>query len=129
MGFLRFGLLLSFIGVAVILTVFAIDLWIALPEFSLQISVVSVLLFSAFCLVIYWVARRLAASANLYKFNNVILMSIMGKLALTMAFLGIFRKIFMPESKYVYVPFLIIYIVYTIFETYFLTIIGKQKRV
>lgn len=129
MGIGRFLIILVVIGISSLTMVYLLNTFAQLPLFTLEISVASIILFSLFCVLIYFIAVNYAASRNLYKFNNVIVISILGKLALSMAFLGSFRKIYMPESKYVYVPFLIFYLVYTIFETYFLSIIGKQKKI
>ncbi|GAB1398136.1 MAG TPA: hypothetical protein PKN57_11190 [Saprospiraceae bacterium] len=128
MGFCKFFSSLLIIAALAIGLVTLLQYGGFLPSSAYEISLGSVGLFSVFCLIIYLVAVRLASSANIYQFNNVVLISVLGKLALTMAFLAVFRKIYMPESKFVYVPFLLFYILYTIFETYFLTIIGKQKK-
>jgi len=128
MGFCKFFSSLLIIAALAIGLVTLLQYGGFLPSSAYEISLGPVGLFSVFCLIIYLVAVRLASSANIYQFNNVVLISVLGKLALTMAFLAVFRKIYMPESKFVYVPFLLFYILYTIFETYFLTIIGKQKK-
>ena len=128
MGFCKFFSSLLIIAALAIGLVTLLQYGAFLPPSAYEISLGSIGLFSVFCCIIYLVAVRLASSANIYQFNNVVLISVLGKLALTMAFLAVFRKIYMPESKFVYVPFLLFYILYTIFETYFLTIIGKQKK-
>jgi len=127
MSFKRFFYLLASIGLISTLIVLGLSRFLRLDTLIKQMSLGSIIIFSFFCLVFFSWGKMLSESRNPYNFNNVIIMSTLSKMIISMAFLLSFKRIFNPDSKYVYVPFLIFYIVYAIFETYFLTILGKQK--
>lgn len=124
----RFFTTLIFITAGSLMLIFLTNFVTGLSPQILLISYFSVLFFTVFCIVFYLWGKKVADSNNPYTFNNVIVFSTLSKMILCLGLLLIFKKTFQPESKFVIVPFLFFYILYTIFETYFLTILGKAKN-
>ena len=59
-------------------------------------------------------------SKNKNAFTSVILMTTMAKMFLAILIIVIYVKVFEPDSRMFVFPFLGIYLIYTIFETYFM---------
>ena len=70
---------------------------------------------------------KTVGSTNKYSFNNVVLLSVGVKMMFAVIFLLVYREVVKPQSQYVAIPFLAIYIIYTIFETYFMTRLSNSK--
>lgn len=123
----RFFLWLSGIGIISFLIVFVLGKYFVLSYLAQLLSYWSICFFTVFCIVFFIWGKNLSKSKNLFRFNEVIVFSTLSKMLFSIIMLGAFKKIFQPNSKYVILPFIVIYLVYTIFETYFLTKLAKQK--
>lgn len=102
--------------------------YIPIEKELIQLSLLSTLFFSLFCIGIYFKAKAAIDSPNKYAFNNIIILSIAAKMFVSILFLLIYKKLLNPQSHYFVVPFLIIYVVYTIFETYFMTKLSNPNN-
>ena len=98
-----------------------------LDEELITMTWVSIICFTIFCLFIFYMGLKTVGSTNKYSFNNVVLLSVGVKMMFAVLFLLIYREVVKPQSQYVVVPFLAIYIIYTIFETYFMTKLSNSK--
>ena len=123
----RFYLQLGVISIVCLILTYLAGL-IAIDKELLQLSCYSILFFTLFSIVIYIKARIAVSSPNKFAFNNIIILSIGAKMFISILFLLIYKKLANPVSHYFVVPFLIIYIVYTIFETYFMTKLSNPKQ-
>lgn len=123
----RFFLWLSSIGIFSFLIVFVSGKYFKLSYLAQLLSYWSLSFFTVFCIVFFIWGKNLSKSKNLYRFNEVIVFSTLSKMLLSIIMLVAFKKLYQPSSKYVILPFIVIYLVYTIFETYFLTKLAKQK--
>lgn len=86
------------------------------------------LLFLFFNTGIFSYTSRLSAVSNPFAFNNVIAASFIIKLILSIGFLIMWNILVAPESKIHVVHYLIVYLIYTIHEVYFLTILAKKVK-
>lgn len=122
----RFAIQLTVLTVLVAAIISAVH---QLPEAqSFQaFSWLSLLLFVALTLIMYVFARRAARSANKYAFINFLLAMTFFKMLLAVG-IALVYKFNAPEPSRLFIAlFLGIYVVYTIFETYFMTQLSKMK--
>jgi len=70
---------------------------------------------------------RSARSTNRHKFTNTIVGFIFYKMMLSVAFVFIYVKVMKPSDSLFLIPFFIIYLCFTIFETYFMIKLGKMR--
>ncbi len=79
-------------------------------------------------MIMYYAGNIFAASSNKNLFSHFILLVVLTKmLSCILIVVGYFRKI-QPSSQLFLVPFAIVYVIYTIFETYFMAKIGNSSK-
>lgn len=78
-------------------------------------------------LLLFWVGRKLAGSSNRNAFTQFVMIALFAKMALTMAVLVAYLKLSEPASKYFILPFFVVYLAFTIYETYMLMNVGRIK--
>jgi hypothetical protein len=71
--------------------------------------------------------QRAARSTNKYFFSNLIMPLTFIKMFVAVAGLVVYKKIFHPETKFFLLPFFFVYVVFTIFETFFMVKLAKPK--
>jgi hypothetical protein len=76
---------------------------------------------------IYYLGVQAINSANKYSFNNLVVINMILKMIVSVLIILIYKQINEVESRGFIIPFLVIYLSYTIFETYFLTKLAKQS--
>jgi hypothetical protein len=86
----------------------------------LDISIYAMLLFSTFALAIYFISMKFINHRNKFLFGNIILISTFVKILLSMATIFTYYYLKAPVSKLFVFPFLVVYLIFTIFETIFL---------
>lgn len=99
------------------------------PAFSQDFvfSVTSLAFFVLLSLGMFLLAIKAAVSKDKNAFTSLIIGFTFAKLLLTVALVLVYKKIANPEGALFLVPFFLIYIVFTIFETVFMTKLGKIK--
>lgn len=109
-------------------TLSLIGLHFLLPEARQHwsLSVVSVLLFMAVCLMMFYAADNAVKSSNKSAFINLVSGSMFGKMVLTMIVLLIYKRVAQPDNQWFVGIFLWSYAVFTIFEVWFMTKIAKK---
>ncbi len=95
---------------------------IALSQFSpfqdtLYFSISSTFVFVIFTILVFHIGLRAVDSPNKNLFTGVAISSIFMKLVFILAFLFTYQAVVEPTSKHYLFPFILIYLVYTIFET------------
>jgi len=65
---------------------------------------------------------------NKHIFTSIILGSTLGKMMLSIILVALYYKFAMPTSKVFVIPFFIVYLIFTSFETWFMMKLGKQQR-
>ncbi|HNE29418.1 MAG TPA: hypothetical protein PLW66_09630, partial [Saprospiraceae bacterium] len=90
-----------------------------------KFAVASVLLFVTICVGLFYMGRNTARSKNKLAFNNVISLSVFGKMVISVAALFIYQKAAHPANEWFVAIFLLTYVVYTVFEVWFMTRLAK----
>lgn len=106
---------------------FTLSNFIAIQEY-LDLSIITVAMMVTLSLFVYFLSNKALNSENKGFFINVILINVMLKLFLSFALVVAYAKITQPESKYFVVPFLFIYLIFTVFETVFLSKQSKEAK-
>ncbi len=83
-----------------------------------------------FCLLsvfMYYAGRNAARSSNKNDFTNIIMGFTMGKMVLSFVLIFAYLKLVEPADKIFVLPFFSIYLIYTVFETYFMMKLGRTN--
>ena len=78
-------------------------------------------------ILLFVVGKKLAVSENKNAFTLFIMGAVFAKMMLSMAVLVVYLKFAQPASKYFILPFFVVYLAFTVFETYFLMKIGREQ--
>ena len=108
-----------------ILGVFFFDFVLG-KDIGLSFNLISILILLIFCAGMYYISISASKNSNKHLFSGITLVSIFVKIVLILAMLLIYTRIFTPDSRYFLLPFIFTYIVFTIFETYFLILNAKK---
>lgn len=111
-------------GTAVVLAI----LLSMLPEARIHsgFAVASILLFVLVCVGLYYAGRSTAGSSSKIAFTNLVSASVFGKMVLAVAVLFVYQQSAQPENQWFVGIFLLVYVVYTIFEVWFMTKLAKS---
>lgn len=77
---------------------------------------------------IFFYAYTTSKSDKLFSFNNVVSASFLIKLIMSIGFLLIWEKLYDPQTNTHLLNYIIVYIIYTVYEVYFLTKLANPKR-
>ncbi len=83
--------------------------------------------FMFFGIIVYEISTRASSSKNLYLFSQIFLISVLLKITLFVFIVILAIRKFGYEKKEIIIPALFIYLIFTIYETYFLMKISHQK--
>lgn len=100
-----------------------------IPQVKAQwgFSAAVMLFFVAICAGLYAAGASAAHSANKYAFTSLISLSVFGKMALSLAFLFVYREYAHPEDNWFVGIFLLAYGAYTVFEVWFMSKLARLK--
>jgi len=117
------------LAVVSILTLFAL---VALHEIEvlkphLMLSLLSLGLMTLVAAVLFVLGKKAVESSNKYAFIRLVMVSVLTKMFLFIGLIAVYVRFVEPESKYFVIPFLIIYIVFSVFETYVLYKLAMTK--
>lgn len=88
----------------------------------------SLLVFLLLCTGLYYAGRSAARSSSKLAFNNLISASVFGKLVLAVAVLFVYQQSAKPTNQWFVGIFLLVYVVFTVFEVWFMTHLAKENR-
>lgn len=77
--------------------------------------------------LMFYLGSKAAKSSNKYTFNNIIVGNMILKMFMCVIIVMVYKQVYEVQSRAFLFPFLIIYLSYTIFETYFLTKLAKSR--
>lgn len=119
---------LALITVAVSGLLIILTTWI-MPTLSVHngFGGVCVALFVLISVFLYWAAQNAIRSTNKFAFSNLISVSVFGKMVFALGFLFAYQKMAHPTDQGFVGIFLLNYIVYTIFEVWFMTKLARSK--
>jgi hypothetical protein len=119
-----YQLILVSLGAAAIL--FGIHFIPAMRPYD-DFSIYCILFFVIFCQFIFLLGKIAVSSNNVNLFNFLIMALMFFKIIFSIAFIFIYKQNKEPETAFYIIPFLIVYIIYTIFEVYFMSKVGYKK--
>ena len=101
--------------------------FISLFQQDALLSWISIGGMSLLSLLMFYFGRVAALSDNKHTFTNVVVGFVIGKMGFCVAMILVYNKLMQPQTKFFIIPFFFIYIVYTIYECYFLIRLGKMQ--
>lgn len=121
-----FFLYLGYISFAVVVSLGLLHGLLPKTRAYWTLSAASVLLFITICAGLFFAGKSAANSQNKLAFNNLISLSVFGKMALSVLFLFLYREMMHPTDNWFVGIFLFCYVVYTAFEVWFMTVLAKM---
>ena len=121
----RFYLQLTLLSIIVGVALFFLHRLPALSAYD-ELSWISLVFFIVLSVMMYQVGRQAAASDNKHNFTNTVVGFTIGKMMIAILIILGYLKLAKPETKLFVLPFFGIYLIYTIFETYFMIRLGKM---
>jgi hypothetical protein len=91
------------------------------------LSYASLLFFAALTAGIYFPAAKAAQSNDRNAFTRLVMVFTFVKMFLTAGLVIAYQRLAQPENNYFLVPFFLTYIVFTVFETIFMSKLAKVK--
>jgi hypothetical protein len=120
-----------YITLALITILTAIGLFVLLqidPFKSFKGLFISALIFFIILTIaLYYISKRAAVHKNGMLFIYVMLFAILIKFGFCLITLFLYNRLYAPSTNLYVLPFLGIYVIYTIFETYFMMKLGKIR--
>lgn len=93
----------------------------------IDLSILSMVLFLVFSIFLYLVALQFVDHPNKFLFGNIILASTFVKIVMSVIFVFVYFYFSNPSSKVFILPFFVIYLIFTVFETIFLVQINQSE--
>ncbi len=90
-------------------------------------GVLCVALFILICVGLFFAGVSTAQSKNKMAFSNLISVSVFGKMVAALAFLFVYQQVTHPSNQWFVGIFLLCYVVYTVFEVWFMMILAKRS--
>ena len=104
---------------------FLISIGINLIPF-INLLFISLAFFSLYNLALYYLSMAAAKSKIKNQFIHLVLYNVFIKIIFAFVLIFVYVKATEPESKFFIVPFVIAYFVFTIFETYFMSLMARK---
>lgn len=118
---------LSALSLAILASVFLLGQQTQFATY-VNISTVSLIFFIILSIIVFHLGLRLVKSRNKNDFSRLVLGFTGFKMMLSVALVFIYQSVMEPTNRWFVIPFLIIYVLYTIFETYFLMRLGRMTN-
>jgi len=122
-----FFLQTSLITVTTIALLFGLSFYPPLSPF-LGFGLICLFFFIALSIIMYITGIRAAASPQRGFFTQLILVFTIVKMFLSIVVVFVYFKVAQPTSSWFLLPFFLVYLIYTIFESYFMIRIGKSTK-
>ena len=97
-------------------------------EYFFSLGFYSLFVFLTMSVFVFRVAKKKIVHPDKSKFISFIISNMLLKMFVTVITVLLYFILMKPVTKYFIVPFLTIYIIFTIFETYFLLKIANEKQ-
>lgn len=92
-----------------------------------EFSLLTIVFFTVLCLLFFTLGEFAANSKNIYLFSNLILGMVLLKMICCIGLVIAYKQFKSPADNMFVVPFAAYYFIYTAFELYFMTKLGKTK--
>lgn len=112
------------------LTLLALSIFHSFPSFQpyWDLSILSLIFYILLSIIMFVFGSKTANNKNVNDFSQVVFASIIGKMFLTVVLVVIYFEIKKPVDQYFLLPFFLVYLAFTIFETSFMMKLSKLKR-
>lgn len=110
---------------SILLASYMID-WSLGSDKLVKVFAAASVLFVVFNTGIFLYADKVSRTTNLYSFNNVIVTSFMIKLIMSIVFLYLWDRIYQPPTGHHVMYYVLTYIIFTVHEVYFLTLLARN---
>jgi len=118
-------------GFALLMTILGVFLYIlyssVIQQYYIDISVYSILMFSILSILLHFFLKKSVSSPNKQLFLSITLGNMLIKMIFSACLLLIYNKLTQPPDTKFILPFLIIYLGFTIFETWFMVKLSDEK--
>ena len=94
----------------------------------LDLTIICISVFCFISISVFMLAQKAITSEDKGFFISVILMNILFKILLSFLLLVAYAKFAQPTDKNFVLPFLMVYLIFTIFETYFLSLKSRESK-
>ncbi len=84
------------------------------------LSWVAIAFYSLFCLCVYALAMWASRLPQPQLFTGLTLLTTVGKMGLSVIVVAIYYQAVLPTERLFVIPFLVVYVIYTVFDTYFM---------
>lgn len=128
MTFQRFFLFLSLVSICVILINMSLPYWVSSLQNHAVITWWSLYLFVIISILMYLMGKKAINSTHKLQFNNTIITFFILKMFLSIGLIFYYKKNFHPSGSTFVLPFLITYVFFTVFETYFMMQFTRTKN-
>jgi len=116
------------IVIAVCIALTCMCLFVPILNSHISFSIITIVLFTALSLAVYYIGNHLSNSSNKYLYNNLIILNVMMKIVLSVTAIILYVKFMQPDNNWYLIIFVLIYILFTIFEVYFMTKQAKARK-
>lgn len=127
MPFAKFLKYLLLSSLATIASFFFVDLFIPLRQ-HLQILWLSLLCYVILAFLIHFLVERSLRRSSGKNMIGLVIFNVFLKLLFTFGFVTVFVKLQEPTDRLFLVPLLLTYLIFTVFETWFLNIQAREVR-
>ena len=93
-----------------------------------DLSILSLAFYILLSIFMFILGKKTAGNKNVNDFSQVVFGSIIGKMLLTVVLVVVYFKLKQPDNQHFLLPFFLIYLVFTAFETSFMMKLSKLKR-
>ena len=93
----------------------------------IDIAYYSIPAFTILSMAIYFLTEHLEKQDNKGMLINLVIINVMFKFLIAIGIVMMYHKLRDPKDGIFVIPFIIIYVVFTIFETYFMSVQAKSK--
>ena len=123
--FFKFFLITSVVTAGLLIGLCQLTLF----EPFLPFSLVTLVVFMLLTLLMFWVGKISANSKNKGLFTTLAMGFTFGKIFLSILVVIGYHQLFEPPSRLFLLPFFIVYLLFTVLETYMLMQIGQEKQI
>jgi len=79
-------------------------------------------------IILFFLGKKSLISQNKYSFIHLVIGSVFLKIVIAIAIIAVYSKLVHPTTKYFVVPFLCIYLIFSVFETIVLYKLALAKQ-
>jgi hypothetical protein len=113
------------ITLSVVLLLTFLHIFFPLAQSHWKFSCMVTALFVLISIGLFHAGQLTAKSKNKLAFNSIISLSVFGKMVLSVFLLFLYREGAKPENGWFVIIFLLVYVIYTVFEVVFMTKLAK----